>query len=158
MPRFPGQIDILAVGKIRVPHWQAAQEEYLGRLERYVTVRLVELRDMVGSVPDAVALQREGASLLEAARSAHLRIALTPTGEQRDSPALARWLGQQLELRGHIALLIGGPLGLPLEVLAGCEEQLALSRLTLPHELARVVLLEQLYRSMTLLSGEKYHK
>ena len=99
-----------------------------------------------------------GSVLLEAARSAHLRIALTPTGEQRDSPTLARWLGQQLELRGHIALLIGGPLGLPPEVLAGCEEQLALSRLTLPHELARVVLLEQLYRSMTLLSGEKYHK
>ena len=95
MPRFPGQIDILAVGKIRVPHWQAAQAEYLGRLERYVTVRLVELRDLVGSAPDAVALQREGELLLEAARSARLRIALTPTGEQRDSPALARWLGQR---------------------------------------------------------------
>lgn len=158
MPRFPGQIDIIAVGKIRARHWLAAQEEYLGRLERYVTVRLVELKDVVGSIPEGIALQREGAQLLQAARPAHRRIALTLEGEQRESLALAQWLGQQLEQHGHIALLIGGPLGFAPEVLAGCEEQLALSRLTLPHELARIVLLEQLYRAMTLLSGEKYHK
>ncbi len=158
MVHFPGQIDIVAVGKIRARHWQTAQEEYLGRLERYVAVRLVELKDVVGSVPDAVALQREGGILLDAARAARRRIALTPAGEQRDSLALAQWLGQQLEQYGHLAWLIGGPLGFAPEVLAGCEERLALSRLTFPHELARIVLLEQLYRAMTVLSREKYHK
>lgn len=158
MPRFPGQIDIIAVGKLRARHWLAAQADYLGRLERYVNVRLVELKDAVGSVPDPVALQREGTALLQAARAARRSVALTPEGTQYDSPALAHWLGEQLAQHGHMALLIGGPLGLAPEVLAGCQEQLALSRLTLPHELARVVLLEQLYRAMTLLSGEKYHK
>lgn len=158
MTHFPGQIDVIAVGRIRARHWSAAQEDYLGRLQRYVAVRLVELKDVVGSVPDAAALQREGTQLLQAARPAHRRIALTPEGESLDSLALARWLGQQLEQHGHIALLIGGPLGFAPEVLAGCEEQLALSRMTFPHELARVMLLEQLYRAMTLLSGEKYHK
>lgn len=158
MARFPGQIDVIAVGKIRTRHWLAAQDEYLGRLERYVTVRLVELKDSVGSVPDVVALQREGVLLLEASRMAPRKVALTPVGEQRDSLALAQWLRQQLEQVRHIALLIGGPLGFAPEVLTACHEQLALSRLTLPHELARVVLLEQLYRVMTLLNGEKYHK
>ena len=104
------------------------------------------------------ATARANSSTLSASRAASRRVALTPLGEQRDSLELAQWLRQHLEQYGHMALLIGGPLGFAPEVLTACHEQLALSRLTLPHELARVVLLEQLYRVMTLLNGEKYHK
>ena len=85
-------------------------------------------------------------------------IALTPTGKLRSSPKLASWLQKRVEVYGRLALLIGGPLGFSDEVLAACDEQISLSPLTFPHELARILLLEQLYRACTILAGEQYHK
>ena len=74
------------------------------------------------------------------------------------SPELAEWLQGQLEQYGTLAFLIGGPVGFDAVTVAAAQERLALSRLTFPHELARVVLLEQLYRGFTILRGEPYHK
>ena len=68
------------------------------------------------------------------------------------------WLQNQLEQYGQLAFLIGGPVGFDPATIAAAHERLALSRLTLPHELARVVLLEQLYRAFTIVHGEPYHK
>jgi len=157
--RLGGQILIAAVGRIRTPYWKAAQEEYLGRLNRYTAARLVEVKDAVGrGGPDDVAAGKEGRLLLEASRGAGRRIALDGGGRQLDSPGLARFLEKQLAVYGKLALLVGGPVGLPAAALETCEERLSLSSLTLPHELARVLLLEQLYRAATIVSGEKYHK
>jgi len=159
MARLSGKITIVAVGKLRSEHWRAAQQDYLKRLRRYTHVALVEIKDAIGrSLPDAVAMQREGTALLAAAKDAHRTIALSATGKQMDSLRLASFLRKRIEVYGTIAFLIGGPVGLSPEVLAACDEQLSLSSLTFPHELARVVLLEQLYRAATILSGEKYHK
>lgn len=159
MPRQPGHLSVVAVGKIRRSHWKSAQDDYLGRLRRYVKVELVEVRDVVGrGQPDAVAMQQEGEQLLQAAESAHRRIALTPRGKHMTSRQFARFLRQQIEIYGRLAFIIGGPLGLSDEVLAACEDQLSLSALTFPHELARVVLLEQLYRAFTIIHHENYHK
>ena len=159
MFRLSGHITIAAVGKLRRSHWQAAQDDYLQRLQRYTTVELVELKDVAGrSIPEAVAMQREGAHLLKAAENAGRKIALTPDGKLTSSPELARYLRQQIEVYGRIAFLIGGPTGFAGEVIDRCDEQLSLSPLTFPHELARVILLEQLYRACTILSGEPYHK
>ncbi len=159
MKRLGGQILIAAVGKLKTAHWKSAQEEYLGRLNRYTSARLVEVRDAVGhGGPDGVAAEKEGRLLLEASEGTGRRIALDCTGQQLDSPGLARYLEKNLEVYGKLALLIGGPVGLSAETLEACDERLSLSLLTLPHELARVLLLEQLYRAATIVSGEKYHK
>jgi 23S rRNA (pseudouridine1915-N3)-methyltransferase len=83
---------------------------------------------------------------------------MTATGRQHSSAELAAWLQTQLEQVGTLAFLIGGPVGFDPATIAAAHEQLALSRLTLPHELARVVLLEQLYRAFTIIHGEPYHK
>ncbi len=159
MKRLGGQILIAAVGKLKTPHWKIAQEEYLGRLNRYTAARLVEVKDAVGrGRPDAVAADQEGRLLLEAGSGSARRIALDPGGRSLDSPGLARHLKKLVETYGKLALMIGGPVGLSPGVLGACEERLSLGPLTLPHEMARVVLLEQLYRAATILGGEKYHK
>jgi 23S rRNA (pseudouridine1915-N3)-methyltransferase len=157
--RLGGKILIAAVGRLKTPHWKTAQNEYLERLNRYTSARLVEVKDAVGrGDPDDVANRQEGRLLLEASKGAGRRIALDRGGRQLDSPGLASHLEKQLEVYGKLALLIGGPLGLSREALGACEERLSLSAMTLPHELARVLLLEQLYRAATILGGEKYHK
>lgn len=159
MTRLSGKITIVAVGKLHSAHWRTAQQDYVARLRRYTHVEVIEVKDVVGrSIPDAIAMQREGEALLAAAKDARRIVALDATGKPLDSPQLADFLRQQIEVYGSIAFLIGGPVGLSPEVLAACDDQLSLSSLTFPHELARVILLEQLYRAATILSGEKYHK
>ncbi|MCA9976672.1 MAG: 23S rRNA (pseudouridine(1915)-N(3))-methyltransferase RlmH, partial [Anaerolineales bacterium] len=83
---------------------------------------------------------------------------LSPHGAVMGSPALAQWLQKQLEIYGRIAFRIGGPIGFSEEVIAASHDQIALSPLTFTHELARVILLEQLYRAFTIRNNEKYHK
>lgn len=159
MVRLSGQVAIIAVGKLRAGHWRVAQEEYLGRLRRYTKVRLFEVRDCTGyGLPDVVATKREGEQLLKAAQDARRRIALTHTGRGMSSPHLATFLRKQIDLYGHLAFLIGGPVGLSRDVMDTCDILLSLSPLTFPHELARIILLEQLYRAATILGGEPYHK
>ena len=159
MTRLSGHITVIAVGKIRKSHWETAQDDYVKRIERYTDFELIELKDVVGrGLPDAVAMQKEGELLLKAAQSASRKIALTDTGRQMSSPRLAKYLQRQVQLYGRIAFLIGGPLGFSDEVLVACDEQLSLSSFTFPHELARVILLEQIYRACTLINNEQYHK
>jgi 23S rRNA (pseudouridine1915-N3)-methyltransferase len=159
MPRSIGHITVAAVGKLRERHWQAAQGEYVQRLGRYTDFRLLEVKDTAGkSLPDAVALAREGEQLLAAIPRGARTILMTVDGREMSSPELAAYLQNQLETHGELAFLIGGPLGFDPAVAAAAHDRLALSRLTFPHELARVVLLEQLYRAFTILHGEPYHK
>lgn len=159
MPRSIGHITVAAVGRLRERHWQAAQDEYARRLRNYTDFKLVEVKDAVGkSLPDAVAVAREGELLLAAAPRGARLVLMSAEGHAMSSPELADYLQSQLETHGHLAFLIGGPIGFDAAVTAAAHEQLALSRMTFPHELARVVLLEQLYRAFTILHGEPYHK
>lgn len=158
MPRPIGHLTVVAVGKLREPHWQAAQDEYARRLGRYTNFALVEVRDAARSLPEVTARAREGEQLLAAAPRGARLILMTAGGRQPSSPELSAWLSAQLEQYGQLAFLIGGPGGFDPAVAAAAQERLALSRLTFPHELARVVLLEQLYRAFTILHGEPYHR
>lgn len=158
MPFYPGQLDVIAVGKLRTREWQAAQREYGKRIKHYIKLKLTEVRDAPGSLPAAVALQREGEQLLQAAQQAQRIILLTPDGAEMDSPEFAAFLRKQIEVYGRVAWLIGGPLGVAEEVATAAHTTFALSRLTFPHEMARVILLEQLYRAFTIMRGESYHK
>lgn len=159
MMRLTGQIGVVAVGKMRTKHWLTAQNEYLKRLQRYGNVKLHEVKDVVGrSVPDAVGIEREGEQLLNASKNAQRLILLTPTGKLLSSEGLARFLHQRVANYGNLAFLIGGPIGFSSNVTNAAQDQISLSPLTFTHEMARVLLLEQLYRACTILNNEKYHK
>ena len=157
--RLNGRLTIATVGKIKNRAWLVAQDDYVKRLGHYTTLDLIEVRDVVGrSIPDDVAMAKEGEQLLQAVADSQRLIALTPTGKLRSSPSLATWLQKRVVDYGRIAFLIGGPLGFSDDVLAACHEEISLSPLTFTHELARILLLEQLYRACTILAGEQYHK
>ena len=159
MFRLPGELAVVAVGKMRTKHWLAAQNEYLKRMQRYGQVNLTEVKDAVGrGMTDAAAMQREGELLLKASAGNYHRILLTPTGKMMSSPGLSKFLHKYAVEHGRLAFLIGGPLGFSPDVIAAADAEISLSPLTFTHEMARVMLLEQLYRACTLLNGEKYHK
>ena len=157
--RLTGHLAVIAVGKLRRTAWREAQQDYVARLQRYTHLQLIELKDVVGhGVPDAVGKQRESQALLDAAADFPFTVALSAEGREMDSLQFADFIRRKIELYGRLAFLVGGPLGFEPRVADQCAFTLALSKMTFPHEIARLLLLEQLYRAATILSGEKYHK
>jgi 23S rRNA (pseudouridine1915-N3)-methyltransferase len=151
-------VRVLAVGKLRDANMRAACEDYLGRARRYFRV---EVREMAprprGSTP-AERRRTEGAALVAALPRDGNVVALTRAGRAEDSARFARRLASWQTTGRDLSFLIGGAFGLDAAVIERCDARLSLSPLTLPHELARLVLLEQLYRAGTILRGEPYHK
>jgi 23S rRNA (pseudouridine1915-N3)-methyltransferase len=135
--------------------------EYEARAARYWPLEVVAVKEERGGArPDAARIAAaESRRLLERAPPGFLRIALTREGSAWNSLRLAEFLQEQA-VRGAAGavFLIGGAVGLSVEAVAACEHRLALSAFTLPHELARLVLAEQLYRAGTIARGEPYHK
>lgn len=154
-------ITVVAVGKLKERFWAQACAEYLKRLQAYAKVRVVEVVDVdpARAGGDAAAREREGAAILQALPAQAQVIALAIDGKQRTSEGLSVHL-DELALRGSsdVAFVIGGSTGLSSEVLARADEQLSFGLITLPHNLARVVLLEQIYRAFKISRGEPYHK
>ena len=138
-------IRVLVVGKLKARWAQLADEDFRRRLTRFARLEIIEVPD---SDPD-----REGRQILAKLGREHL-ICCDPTGENWTSEELAERLGAH----GSLAFCIGGPEGLSREVLERGQERFALGRVTLPHELARVTLLEQVYRGYTILGGHPYHR
>ena len=153
------KITLITVGKLKTVHWSAAQKEYLERIRRYATLDLIELKDRIGQgLDDKAAVVKEGEDILAAAADSSALIALVPGGKLMESPAWAETLQKLSETYQRLAFVIGGPNGLSEAVLKKSRLQLSLSLMTFPHELARVIFLEQLYRAFTILGHEKYHK
>jgi 23S rRNA (pseudouridine1915-N3)-methyltransferase len=145
------------VGKLR-PAYRAAADEYLRRLGRHHKVREVEVRE-ASRAPTVLAQQREEGERLRARLPAGGRlVALAREGAGWSSEELARRLGSWMREARPVALAIGGSHGLDSALLASAADRWSLGPLTLPHELARVVVAEQLYRASTILRGEPYHK
>lgn len=147
---------IVAVGRLRRGFAQQGCDHYLERLRGLARAELVEVRDGKGA--DAAAVQRDEARRLRDASDGRT-IALDERGTAFRTAALAERV-TALETRGtsRLSLLIGGAEGLDGELLEGADERWRLSDLTLPHELARLLLLEQLYRVETLRAGHPYHR
>ena len=154
---------ILSVGKLKEKPYREMADEYLKRLSRFGKYEEIELPDLPeGGGSAALEEQvktKEGEAILSRIKPGDHVIALTIPGKQVDSPALAKHL-QELRANGagRIVFVIGGSLGLGKNVLERADEELSMSRMTFPHQLARVMLLEQLYRSEMILSGGRYHK
>jgi 23S rRNA (pseudouridine1915-N3)-methyltransferase len=152
------KVRVAAVGRLKEPHWSAACTEYLKRLRPYATVEIVEVADRDVSADAARAVAAEGADLLRAIPERSYVVALDLTGRQLSSTELAEHLADLLvHRRSDLTFVIGGSAGLSPDVIARSDERLSLSRMTLPHQLARVVLLEQVYRAFRIMRNEPYH-
>ncbi|MDI9505218.1 MAG: 23S rRNA (pseudouridine(1915)-N(3))-methyltransferase RlmH [Clostridiales bacterium] len=154
---------VLCVGKLKEEWQRSACREYLKRLSRYGRFAVVEVPDQSEPLNASDAqrrqvMDREGEALLKQIRPGDWVAALCIRGEAPDSHGLAKKMGQWEQAGRRVVLVIGGSLGLSDAVLARADQRLSFSRLTFPHALMRVILLEQLYRSCKINAGERYHK
>jgi 23S rRNA (pseudouridine1915-N3)-methyltransferase len=152
------RLRILAVGRDRSGLFQPAVEEYARRISRHARLEIVEVPEARKYAGTARARDEEGESLLARISERDRVVALDERGAEPTSPELARRLAAWLEGGRDVALLVGGADGLSEAVLRRADERLSLSRLTLAHRLARLVLAEQLYRAFAILRGEPYHR
>ena len=157
-------ITLIAVGKMKEKPYRQMADEYLKRLSRYGKMEEIELPDLPEPSNSSAAIEqqikdREGESILSRIKPGDYVIAMTIPGKQWDSPGLSAHV-DSLMSRGQSSLVfvIGGSLGLSDKVRARADEEMSMSKMTFPHQLARVMLLEQLYRAMKIRSGERYHK
>jgi 23S rRNA (pseudouridine1915-N3)-methyltransferase len=150
------QIALVAVGRLR-PYYRDACDDYLRRLRRYAKVTEHEVRE--GPDAAAVVQRREEAARIRAQLpKGALVVALASDGEAWSSDALAERVDRWRLAARPVALVIGGATGVDPALLAEAEVRWSLGPLTLPHELARVVVCEQLYRAFSILAGTPYHK
>jgi 23S rRNA (pseudouridine1915-N3)-methyltransferase len=158
------KITIVCVGKIKEKFYSGAIAEYSKRLSRYCSLEVLEVADektkeQASEAELAMVKNREGERILKGIREDGYVIALAIEGKQLDSVELSEKM-EQLGLRGtsHIYFVIGGSVGLSDEVLKRADYLLSFSRMTFPHQLMRVILLEQIYRAYRIMNHEPYHK
>jgi len=141
------KLHIITIGKPKLPYAIKGWEEYWGRLKHYHQVRVTHIADKYN----------DAAHIIEAAGHSY-RVAMVIHGKQFSSPELAEFLAKRELNSKEISFIIGGPEGLPQEIIDTADYRWSLGALTLPHDLAMVVLLETLYRASTINASHPYHK
>ncbi|MCR5268292.1 MAG: 23S rRNA (pseudouridine(1915)-N(3))-methyltransferase RlmH [Lachnospiraceae bacterium] len=157
-------IEILCVGKLKETYLKEAVNEYAKRLSRYCKLSITEVidektADKQSEAQDMIVLKKEGERLKNLIReNAHV-IALEISGKTMDSVSFAQYLNE-LSIRSvsDVQFVIGGSLGLYPDVLNRADLKLSFSEMTFPHQLMRVILLEQIYRGFRIINHEPYHK
>ena len=165
------KIDILCVGKVKESFYRDAIDEYKKRLSRYADLSIIEVQDektpdRASDAEEAEIKRKEGERLLKYLQTSSgsnsgkaYIVTLEINGKELGSVQLADKL-EQLAVNGvsRVQFVIGGSLGLSDEVISKADMHLSFSKMTFPHQLMRVILLEQIYRSYRIISGEPYHK
>lgn len=151
------------MGRLKERYWRDAADEYEKRLSRFGRFEEIELSDLpepANSSPaiEAQICEREGRAILQKVREGDIVIALCIGGKQLDSVQLSQALTRCGDTGRRVVFIIGGSLGLSPQVIARADFKLSFSLMTFPHQLARVMLLEQTYRAMKIAAGERYHK
>ena len=157
-------ITVLCVGKLRERYFQDAQKEYLKRLSQLMPCTITEISDepepkQLTDTTISQTLEAESVRLLKRIPDSAYVIALCIDAKQPASEELADKLNDLfISGKSEVMFVIGGSLGLSQSILQRAQERLSMSRMTFPHQLARVVLLEQLYRAAKINAGQRYHK
>lgn len=157
-------ITIICIGRLKDAFFESASKEYLKRLGAYAKVNTVELKAVdlpqePSAAEIAAALEKEGAEILKKIPSGARVIALCVEGKLWSSEELAAdFTAAANGGTSHVVFVIGGSYGLSENVKRAAHARLSMSRMTFPHRLARVMLLEQIYRACKINVGEKYHK
>ncbi|MBQ6229573.1 MAG: 23S rRNA (pseudouridine(1915)-N(3))-methyltransferase RlmH [Eubacterium sp.] len=158
------KIDICCVGKVKESSFRDMINEYSKRLSRYANLSILEVQDektpdnASATVEEAIK-KKEGERLLGVIKDNAYVIALAIDGKNLSSTELADKINNLgIDGTSHIQFVIGGSLGLAPEVLSRADMKLSFGRMTFPHQLMRVILLEQIYRSYRIINNEPYHK
>ena len=157
-------IRIIAIGKLKKKYWQDAVKEYAKRLSAYCRLEITELKESPlranpSAAEEEAVRQEEGREILRRIRREEYVITLEITGKTMSSTRLAGKIEDLgLEGKADVAFVIGGSLGLSEEVSRRADLKLSFSDMTFPHQMMRVILLEQIYRSFKIIRGETYHK
>jgi 23S rRNA (pseudouridine1915-N3)-methyltransferase len=158
------QIDLVTIGKIKDPYLRDGIAEYRKRVSGFCQLTVVEhaeerVKEGANATDIRLACMKEGKLLLKSSEGAGMMIALDPAGKHLSSENFAAQV-KSWEINGphHIAILIGGPHGLSDEVRTQTSLLLSLSMMTFPHQLVRLILLEQIYRAYTIVKGLPYHR
>jgi len=158
------KITVITVGKLKEKYLKDAIAEYSKRLSKYCKLEIVEVADEkttenASEVMEKAVRSKEAERILKYVKEDAFVITLEIAGKQLTSEEFAEKI-EQLGVRGisHILFIIGGSIGLGEEVLAKSDYALSFSKMTFPHQLMRVILLEQIYRSYRIINGEPYHK
>ena len=158
------QIRVVAVGKIKEKYLQEGIAEYEKRLRPYVKLQVIELAEEQRPQPGSsatglAAMEKEGGRILAALPESSFVIVLDVKGQSWSSEELAASFGErELSGQNQIAFVIGGDLGLSPAIIARSNLRLSLSKMTFTHPMARLLLMEQVYRAFRILRGEPYHK
>lgn len=157
------KIKIITIGKIQKDYFKPGIADFLARLKHYIPVELIPVKEVkiTDGKNNQEILRIEGRRIQETidAHEINYLIALDKSGDSLTSEGLAKFIADKMNRSiKTIGFVIGGPLGLDQAVLDQADTRLSLSNLTFLHEMSLLILLEQLYRAFTILSGEKYHK
>lgn len=158
------KIRLICVGFLKENYFREAEKEYLKRLCPYVDIIVEEIADL--PIPDKASLAieesikaKEGEKILSKIKPSNFVVALDLNGKQYESPALAEELNKWfIQGASSIIFVIGGSLGLDERVIKRADAHLCLSKMTFTHQMSRIILLEQIYRSFRINRGEPYHK
>ncbi len=157
-------ISVICIGKLKERYWTEAVAEYSKRLGGYCTLNIVELKearlpDRAGEAEEAAVKKAEGEAILKHIGKEMYVITLEVRGKKLSSEALAEKVAElSLTGKSNVAFVIGGSLGLDKAVSDRADFKLSFSDMTFPHQMMRVILLEQIYRAFKINRGETYHK
>lgn len=156
-------INIICIGKIKEKFFKDAIDEYSKRLSKYCKLNIIELQDE--KIPDKIndkisneIKQKECNSIISHIKKDSYVIALDLTGKQFTSEEFSKKLDNLSMVTSNITFIIGGSLGLNQELLSICQEKICFSKMTFPHQLIRVFLLEQTFRAFKISNNETYHR
>ena len=154
---------LICMGRLKEKYWRDAAAEYEKRLSRFGKFETIELPDLPEPSNSSPAIEeqikkKEGEAILAKLRDNDIVVCLCIDGKQLDSVQLSKKLTELADTGRRVVFIIGGSLGLSPEVVARAQLKLSFSPMTFPHQLARVMLLEQAYRACKINAGERYHK
>ena len=158
------KVRIICIGKLKEKYWTAAAAEYSKRISGYAKIEIVELKESKlpanpSTTDEDAVLIREGLNILGRIKEDDYVIAMEVEGEQLDSVELAKKIQYAFDTKSStVDFIIGGSLGLSDKVKKRANYGVSFSKLTFPHQMARIMLLEQIYRAFKINSGETYHK
>ncbi len=154
---------LICMGKLKEKYWRDAAAEYEKRLSRFGKWETIELPDLPEPSNSSPAIEeqikkKEGEAILAKLRDGDIVVCLCIDGKQLDSVQLSKKLTELTDTGRRVVFIIGGSLGLSQAVVARAQLKLSFSPMTFPHQLARIMLLEQTYRALKIAAGERYHK
>jgi len=153
------KITLISVGKIKENYWQASIDEYLKRMQPYAKINIIDLPEEKNQEQNnkRVIIKAEGIKIIKLIPKESTKVVLDLRGQKVTSEDFACKLNEWSDFGKEVCFIIGGPMGLSPEVYEMANQRIALSTMTFTHQMAKVILIEQIYRALTIQAGKKYH-